>query len=199
MAIYHNNKKIVKIYHGNIPITRSYHGGILIYKEFNILDYNLLTNSDLLIDSNSDGVPDGFAYSVATTDKTLVNGIAKFTATAKDGNFYKSNTNTNIIGNKYYHYAKVKASNSNVRLYVLNPSTSDYHSGSGSFEYLSLITEPTTINDNIFILDNNLSNWTPIEVDYVGAINITDLVSRGILPSGLTNEQYKTLLDSLIQ
>ena len=26
-----------------------------------------------------------------------------------------------------------------------------------------------------------------IEVDYIGAINITDLVSRGILPSGLTN------------
>ena len=43
---------------------------------------NLVVNGDLLIDSNSDGIPDGFAYSGNTTNKTLVNGIAKFTATS---------------------------------------------------------------------------------------------------------------------
>jgi hypothetical protein len=41
----------------------------------------------------------------------------------------------------------------------------------------------------------NTSDWTPIEVDYMGAINITDLVSRGILPSGLTNNEYKEMID----
>ena len=59
-----------------------------------------------------------------------------------------------------------------------------------------MITDATVSRDNLFIMDNNVSNWTPIEVDYMGAINITDLVSRGILPSGLTNVQYKTILDA---
>jgi hypothetical protein len=29
----------------------------------------------------------------------------------------------------------------------------------------------------------------------MGAINVTDLVSRGILPSGLTNNEYKEMID----
>ena len=195
MAIYHNNKKIVKIYHGNIPITRSYHGGILIYKEFNILDYNLLTNSDLLIDSDSNNVPDGFTYLTAT-DISLVNGIAKFTATARFGQlqFRLSGFNTQTI----YLYARVKADSNLVRLsnaQTLNTS----HSGSGQFEFLSLVE---TLNSDVRypqVHDYRTSDWTPIEVDCLGAINITDLVSRGILPQGLTNAQYKEMLDSLIQ
>ena len=157
----------------------------------------LVANSDLLIDDNSDGTPDGFQY-VNATDISLTNGIAKFTATAKNGYFSKSNTNNYIIGNKYYHYARVKASNSNVRLYVDYPGASYYHSGSGTFEHLSLITELTAIRDNLYIMDNNVSNWTPIEVDYIGAINITDLVSKGCLPAGLTDNEYKTLIDNIL-
>jgi hypothetical protein len=43
---------------------------------------NLISNSDLLIDSNSDGIPDGFTYGNAT-DISLTWRIAKFTATAQ--------------------------------------------------------------------------------------------------------------------
>ena len=198
MAIYHNNKKIVKIYHGNIPITRSYHGGILIYKEFNILDYNLLTNCDLLIDSNSDNVPDGFGYGQDITDKSLVNGILKFTATAQWAQFNSPSAQTNI-GDMIYFYGRVKASSPLVRVFTVSPTVSVYHTGSGNWELLSGISVRQNTSLIVYVSDNSSSLWTPIEVDYMGAINITDLVSRGILPSGLTNEQYKTLLDSLIQ
>jgi len=161
---------------------------------------NLISNSDLLDDTNADNIPDGFAYRDAT-DISLTNGIAKFTATAKNSYFIKSNTNTYIIGNKYYHYAKVKASNSNVRLYWGNPSTSYYHSGSGTFEYLSLITDTTVINDAFSIMDVNLSDWTPIEVDYMGAYNVSDMIRQGVknddgIPfANLTNEEIKEQMD----
>ena len=194
MAIYHNNKKIVKIYHGNILITRSYHGGILIYKEFNILDYNLLTNCDLLIDSNSDNVPDGFVYNNAT-DISLTNGIVKFTATAQFGRIVTISTSAFNTTDLFYSYARVKADSNQVKL-----SATTTHSGSGEFEFLSVCRVfDIGVNYVVHISDFRSSGWTPIEVDYIGAINITDLVSRGILPQGLTNAQYKEMLDSLIQ
>ena len=195
MALYKGEDKIKDIYLGDVPIFKVY-AGEEFCGFFTFSHENLVPNSDLLIDSDSDNTPDGFLYNRDTTDISLTNGIAKFTATAKDGSFCRKNTDTYIIGNKYYHYAKVKASNSYVRLYVLNPSTSCYHSGSGTFEHLSFISELTAIRDNIYIMDSSSSDWTPIEVDYIGAINITDLVSRGILPSGLTNAQYKDILDN---
>lgn len=154
---------------------------------------NLVANSDLLIDSNADNIPDGFEYSGATAN-SLVNGIAKFIATSQYGRlqFTLNGFNTQTM----YVYARFKA-DGNVRLsnaQILYTT----HSGSGQFEFLSLVE---TLNSNTRypqVYDYRSSGFTPIEVDYMGAINITDLVSRGILPSGLTNSQYKDMLDNAI-
>jgi hypothetical protein len=76
-------------------------------------------------------------------------------------------------------------------------SPTDYisHSGNNQFEFVSKITTQDT--DAIYILDQRGGTSEPIttEVDYIGAINITDLVSRGILPSGLSNDEYKEMID----
>ena len=157
---------------------------------------NLISNSDLLIDSDGNGVPDGFAYNTAT-DKTLVNGIAKFTATAQWGALNKPIT---LPSNEvYYYFARVKSDSNKVVLTGVQniPSSNKYHTGSGNFEFLSNIQTSNGGFNCVQVSDYRISGFTPIEVDYIGAINITDLVSRGILPSGLTNLQYKEMLDNI--
>lgn len=190
MAMYEGEAKIKDIYSGTEPIVQVY-AGEEFCGFFTLSAYNLVENSDLLIDSDSDGIPDGFGYGDAT-DISLTNGIAKFTATARFGRL--QTTLSGFKNQTIYTFARFKA-DGNVRLnnsLILTIA----HSGSGQFEFLSLVE--TCNSNNLYpqVGDYRSSDWTPIEVDYIGAINITDLVSRGILPSGLTDSQYKDILDN---
>ena len=85
MALYKGEDKIKDIYLGDVPIFKVY-AGEEFCGFFTFSHENLISNSDLLIDSDSNNVPDGFEYADAT-DISLTNGIAKFTATAKSGCF----------------------------------------------------------------------------------------------------------------
>jgi hypothetical protein len=161
---------------------------------------NLISNSDLLIDSNADNIPDGFEYTNAT-DISLTNGIAKFTATARYGHIRQITPNVfNLVnGNTYYFYSKVKSTS---EPYMLLSGVGVYISivNDGNWQFTSKIFTASSnySGTGVRINDDSTSDWTPIEVDYMGAINITDLVYRGILPSGLTNLQYKDMLDNAI-
>ena len=134
----------------------------------------LVANSDLLIDSNNDSIPDGFMYNPSTTDISLVNGIAKFTATAQAGYFGKLGFAT--IGIKYYQFCRIKSDSNLVKMASL--ITGVAHSGSGSFEFLSIVGDATTTSFSIH--DYRTSDWTPIEVDYIGAINLTAVFGDNI-------------------
>ena len=191
MAMYKGEAKIKDIYLGDVPIFKVY-AGEEFCGFFTFSHENLISNSDLLIDSDSDGVPDGFLYYGGTTDISLSNGIAKFTVTARNGRFY---CNYTALTAKYYVFARYKADSNLVRL-RFSAGTFVSHSGSGNFEFISMVNDVSSGTSNIEINDYRNSDWTPIEVDYMGAINITDLVSRGILPSGLTDSQYKDILDN---
>ena len=162
---------------------------------------NLVANGDLLIDSNSDGVPDGFYYSGNTTDKTLVNGIAKFTATARYGCIRNQSPNVFdvVSGNTYYFYSKVKTATSSCAMLLsgIGQDTSIITDNNWHFTSKIFTASADYTGSAVRINDDSTSDFTPIEVDYVGAINITDLVSRGILPSGLTNTEYKEILDNI--
>ena len=152
---------------------------------------NLISNSDLLIDSNSDGIPDGFTTQGTITVNSLINGIWSFSTTGGFRGIKYSIPNLPIGS---YIFARYKAFSPYVRF---SGSTTDYisHSGNDQFEFVSKITTQET--DAVFILDQRGGTQEPIttEVDYIGAINITDLVSRGILPSGLSNDEYKEMID----
>ncbi|MFA5720037.1 MAG: hypothetical protein WC939_03150, partial [Acholeplasmataceae bacterium] len=155
---------------------------------------NLVVNGDLLIDSNSDGIPDGFSYTNATNE-TLSGGIAKFTATEQYARILLSNP-TNIFNSNdvFYNFARFKSSRTNVT--ISTPiGTGISHSGSGNFEFLSTCGKFVNIYTIAQVTDRNTSDWTEIEVDYIGAFNVTDLVSRGILPSGLSDDEYKEMID----
>ena len=94
----------------------------------------------------------------------------------------------------YYIYSRYKTSSTYVRI---QPDLGVSHSGSGQFELVSGIYSGASAPLYILILDQRAGTSEPIttEIDYIGAINITDLVSRGILPSGLTNNEYKEIID----
>lgn len=196
--MYKGEVKIKDIYVGTEPIVKVY-AGEEFCGFFTLSAYNLIANSDLLIDSNSDGVPDGFAYGDAT-DKTLVNGIAKFTATARYGHIRNTPPNVfNIVnGNTYYFYAKVKTITAACHMLLGGVGFGVIIVNDGNWHFTSNIFTASSSYSGTFVRinDDSASGWTPIEVDYIGAINITDLVSRGILPSGLSDAQYQTILDN---
>ena len=170
---------------------------------------NLVSNSDLLIDSNSDGVPDGFTYANAT-DITLINGIAKYTATAPNGRlFHRINNNS---GDIIYAFANFKVTftyhaYANVRLEFDDEVS--IHSGSGQFEYLSMIKTTTLSNRVVIVSDARTGatghEFSPIEIDYIGAINITEFKDKGVkddngtLFSRLTNDEIKDQMDLWVQ
>ena len=193
MALYKGEDKIKDIYLGDVPIFKVY-AGEEFCGFFTFSHENLISNSDLLIDSNSDNVPDGFYY-VNATDISLTNGIAKFTGTAKFAKITLSSISNFNSSDTFYVYANFK-SDSNLVGLAKYDGWAVYHSGSGNFEFHSTIGVFSNVALIGQVNDRRTSDWTPIEVDYIGAINITDLVSRGILPSGLTNSQYKDILDN---
>lgn len=195
MAMYKGETKIKDIYLGTEPIVKVY-AGEEFCGFFTLSAYNLVANSDLLIPkaSPNENEPLGFSYSRAT-DISLTNGIAKFTATANFGRMFRTDVNIGV-GETVYYFARVKTSNNNTRFYGGNSFTSVPNTN--SFEFISAVKTPLS-STNITLIgvyDNSFSNFTPIEVDYMGAINISDLVSRGILPSGLTDAQYTNILDN---
>lgn len=65
MAMYKGEAKIKDIYLGDVPIFKVY-AGEEFCGFFTFSHENLISNSDLLIDSDSNGVPDGFVYTTAT-------------------------------------------------------------------------------------------------------------------------------------
>ena len=189
MAMYKGEAKIKDIYIGTEPIVKVY-AGEEFCGFFTLSAYNLVANSDLLIDSESNGIPDGFDLTAATAN-SLVDGIFSFTATTSGGRITVSDMSMFNTTDYFYTFAKIKADSS-----LVNLSTLYSHSGSGNFEFLSGVYKFSGVYFIDQIKDYRTSGWTPIEVDYIGAINITDLVSRGILPSGLTNSQYQDILDN---
>jgi len=170
--------QIAKWFWSLFPALIGIMGPTASYNSQNNLDLQqsqLVANSDLTLDSNSDNTPDGFTYSSATTDISLTNGIAKFTATAQYGRLEctLSGFNTQTM----YVFARFKA-DGDVRLSVSPPSIS--HSGSGQFEFLSLVKTFDTDTRYPQVCDFRSSDWTPIEVDYIGAINLTAVFGDNI-------------------
>lgn len=199
MAMYKGETKIKDIYVGTEPIVKVY-AGEEFCGFFTLSAYNLVANSDLLIDSNSNGIPDGFSLSASTTNKVLANGEMSFTTNAAFQSFAMNPSLTSVAGQKAYCGAYIKSDKNKIRLITANGGGSfslQYHSGSNEYEYLSYIATATSTTHPFYIEEAEATNpASNVSVDFMVYINITDLVSRGILPSGLTDAQYKTILDN---
>ena len=162
---------------------------------------NLVSNSDLLIDSDNNSVPDSF-NPAGMSSHSLVNGIFTGTPTERYGRFQQ--TINYESGDTIYYYANVKADNNEVNL-SNNYRNIEFHSGSNKFEFLSgydTMTEPVKI---VSVRSIALDDWTPISIDFMGAFNVSQLKLQGIkddngvLFANLTDDQIKSQLDRWIQ
>lgn len=196
MAMYKGETKIKDIYVGTEPIVKVY-AGEEFCGFFTLSAYNLVANSDLLIPqaSPNENQPLGFYFQKAN-NISLSNGICSFTSTDIWGTI-GSATYSFTVGHKIYYYGRFKSDNKG---YIIGPANIAgslvYHNASGDFQFISNITTADGIFNSVSVGDGTTGGGKTIEVDYIGAINITDLVSRGILPSGLTDAGYKTILDN---
>jgi len=151
---------------------------------------NIISNGDLLTPkaSPNENQALGFTY-INTTDITLISGISKFTATAQYGRLaYDFVGNTN---DKMYVFSRYKTDSINVRLTIPDLTTTNFHTGSNSFEFVSAVYTLAT-SRQLQISDLRSSSWTPIEVDYMGVINLTATFGAG-------NEPTKEQMDAIIK
>lgn len=152
-------------------------------------------NSSLLIDADNNNVPDGFGNNCGGT-KTLVNGVWTLTATAAWQGLDFNPKPSCKIGDIIYSYVILKTDSNKLRFAMSNPNINIYHSGNNEYEYLSLIHTKENNLVQVSVNDTRASDWTAFSIKGMGAINITDLVNRGILPNGLSNQEYKDILDN---
>jgi len=155
---------------------------------------NLLgTDGNFGIDSNSDGVADGWNLAVSLSAKSIDSNIQSFTASATNGGFEKA---INATTDKIYACTYVKASSANVSLRVaggLITAVESNHTGSGNFEFLSVLV--TGNNSGLIyykVYDKNTSAWTQVQAKQAHVFNLTQIFGAG-------NEPTKAQLDAVIK
>ena len=83
--------------------------------------------------------------------------------------------------------------------------TSIVNDGNWQFTSKTFTASSSYSGTGVMISDNSTSGWTPIEVDYIGAYNITDFINKGVaddngtLFSRLTNDEIKAQMDIWVQ
>ena len=123
---------------------------------------------------------------VLATNVQVVNNVASFTATAQYGQI-KQNLGNSIAGHKYFIAALVQTSSSLVWFDLDKVSSGaiiarQFHTGSGNFELLSMIAEPTTSEAmNIRVCDSRTSGFNTVSVKQIMCIDLTT-------PFGIANE-----------
>lgn len=121
---------------------------------------------------------------------TLANGITTMTASATNGNMNTS-MGTLVAGHQYYVKAAVRVTGANA-VYVYVPgytAQSVWHSGSGLYEDLSFIITVTT-SAGFRVRDARTSNWTPVDVTNMIAIDLTATFSVGNEPTKAQMDAY---------
>jgi len=147
---------------------------------------NLVDNGDFTLDSNSDGLPDGFNTTFG--NKSLLNGILTLQATGSLQIMYPTNYATLFNANDYYYtYARVKTNSNTFDL----ANTTDIISNN-EWVFVSTIIKSNTPSSICRIVDRATSDFQPIEIDYIGTINLTETFGAGKEP---TKEQ----MDAIIQ
>ena len=119
------------------------------------------------------------------------NNEVTFTASASAGQVTQRK---DIIANHiYYFFGQIKASNTSVMLDAGGNSTiAKRHSGSGQYEFLSMLySYPTNANIAFGVRDYNENGFTSISAKYFGLIDLTEVFGSG-------NEPSKVELDKII-
>jgi hypothetical protein len=136
--------------------------------------YNRITNGNFAIDSNSDGLADGFKVGGGTAI-SCTNNTQTFIVTIRYGNL--NYMGTLYSGHKYFVTANVKASTTNVYVRCNAGGTlliSSSHPGDGNYHvlYVTMLTVADVTNLPCTIMDFNSSGWSNISVKNFMAIDM---------------------------
>ena len=192
MALYKGEDKIKDIYLGDVPIFKVY-AGEEFCGFFTFSHENLVENSDFTSTSNWTAWQG--TGSVANGVYTLVGDTTHDVCA-----IYQDPPTT--IGNLYYISGEFMTPDSDIakiRLAFDNEYSYEQISPVANTWYKKsyLRTAVGTLGRFLFMLYHATSiSGKTINARNPILINITDLVSRGILPSGLTDSQYKDILDN---
>lgn len=140
---------------------------------------NKLTNSDF-----SNGTTGWTAYTPNTL--TVANGTGEFLATAQNSSLYQNGKVE--ADHVYYLRGKIKTESNLVSLTM--GATYSTHSGNNTFENLSLVHKATAAHGG-FVIDGRSSGWTPIYVDRMLLLDLTEIFGAG-------NEPTKERVDELV-
>src|SRR5690606_14451582 len=100
------------------------------------------------------------------------------------GRLFSPNTPL-VSGHVDYVFSRFKSTSSSVRLIVRNPDLTilrESHSGSSNFENVStIVSVPNTRSDWLIgVADNRAAGWDNVEVDYINAIDLTEVFGSKI-------------------
>jgi hypothetical protein len=188
MALYKGEDKIKDIYLGDVPIFKVYAG-----EEF--CGFFTFSHENLMINGNFSNGTTGWQ---ATTGSWLVdsftvsNGQAIIVTSVSNAGI---NQGSPVISGHTYYYSMKLTNTERCYFETSSPFSHTYIVPGTNQVFSKILTHTDTLSALIYIRNHyNLTNT--ITVDYVIKYDITDLVSRGILPSGLTDAQYKDILDN---
>jgi len=159
---------------------------------------NLIENGNFSVDSNSDGLADGWTVAAAAT-KSLSANIQTYTAGAQFSSLGNSTLPTYISGNIYYTSAYVDVASTGIALIIYQGAGGGWpasaHSASPGFQLISVRASVVTGSSvNIYIQDSRISGFTPIRVKQWGAVNLTSIFGSGNEP---TQAQTDALMSQL--
>jgi hypothetical protein len=150
---------------------------------------NLVTNGDLSLDGNFDGLADNWSASNVVS-KSLSNNTQSFIASASWAGA-GTTVASKVVGDSYYTSALVRAS-SNIVVLGNNVGSVTYHSGSGNYERLSTVVVANINTLAPTIYDLRSSGWDTVYVRYVLCIDLTATFGAGY---ELTKAQMDTIMN----
>lgn len=149
---------------------------------------NLLgTDGNFTTDTDVDGLGDGWVATDATV--SMASNEQTFTATATSGNI-KYNKTGLTSGHKLYACCYVKATAAASKIQLIGIDGTPYHSGGGSYEFLSGTTTLGVTYNELKIRDLRTSAWTDVNVKLVHMFDLTAIFGSGNEPSKIEMDSF---------
>jgi predicted phosphodiesterase len=187
----------------------------VMFNGVNIRKYrfiNLLASyGNFATDTNADGWANGWRSTYTTSVRSVSGNVQSFTPEAQYGNMCLGSAERTtlrsalVAGDIIHIYAMIKTTDNTAQIDVTNasPTASNAHSGSGTFEFVSLLTTVTTAATfDMFVQTFKTSGWAGIEVKLfhyckVNGMPFTKTQLDNIAKSRLAESGY--LSDSYLQ
>lgn len=159
---------------------------------------NLLGNDgNFGVDTNADGLADGWTSDVALSTKSINGNVQSFVAGGQFAGVKKQTALDLIqnIGDVFFGCAYVKASSNLVRLRMQNAGGASAlsHSGSGLFEFMSFrLIKLVSVGKILAVQDERTTGFNEVQVMQFHLLNLTTIFGAG-------NEPTKDQMDVIVQ